>query len=138
MFTNGIGGIAVYGQPPSGGADLAVSMTAPASVQQGANIVYNLTVVNNGPSAATGVTLTASIPNALPVGLAPANCSANSNGSVTTITCALGNIPSGQSLPATFTMTPTITSGSITATANVAGAQPDPNLINNWLRSLPR
>ena len=106
-------------------------MAAPTSVQQGANIVYNLTVVNNGPLNATGVTLTASIPNALPVGLSPTNCSSNSNGSVTTITCALGNIPSGQSVPATFTMTPTITSGSITATANVAGAQPDPNLINN-------
>ena len=131
VLSNGIGGIAIYGQPPSGGADLAVSMTAPASVLQGANIVYNLSVVNNGPLLATGVTLTASIPNALPVGLSPTNCSANSNGSVTTITCALGNIPSGQSLPATFTMTPTITSGTITATANVAGAQPDPNLINN-------
>ena len=131
VLTPGIGGIAVFGQPPSGGADLAVSMTAPASVLAGANIVYNLSVVNNGPLLATGVTLTASIPNALPVGLAPANCSANSNGSVTTITCALGNIPSGQSLPATFTMTPTISSGTITATANVAGAQPDPNLINN-------
>jgi Domain of unknown function DUF11/Divergent InlB B-repeat domain/NHL repeat len=131
VLTPGVGGIAVFGQPPSGGADLAVSMTAPASVLPGANIVYNLSVVNNGPLLATGVTLTASIPNALPAGLSPTNCSSNTNGSVTTITCALGNIPSGQSVPATFTMTPTITSGSITATANVAGAQPDPNLINN-------
>ncbi|MGA7854287.1 MAG: choice-of-anchor D domain-containing protein [Candidatus Acidiferrales bacterium] len=131
VLSNGVGGIAIYGQPPSGGADLAVTMTAPTSVQQGANIVYNLTVVNNGPLAATGVTLTASIANSLPVGLSPTNCSSTAVNGNTNITCSLGNIPSGQSVPATFTMTPTVTSGTIVATASVAGAQPDPNLTNN-------
>lgn len=131
VSTQGIGGIAVYLQPQSGGADLAVTMTAPASVQQGANVVYNLTVVNNGPLNATGVTLTATIDNSLPVGLSPTNCSSTAVSGNTNITCALGNISSGQSVPATFTMTPSVTSGTIAATASVSGAQPDPNLINN-------
>lgn len=131
VVTQGIGGIAIFGQPQSGGADLAVTMTAPASVQQGANVVYNLTVVNNGPLNATGVTLTATIDNSLPVGLSPTNCSSTAINGNTNITCALGNISSGQSVPATFTMTPTISSGTIAATASVSGAQPDPNLTNN-------
>jgi len=131
FYSEGIGGIAVYKQPSSGGADLSVTMTAPASVQSGSNVVYNITVVNNGPLNATGVTLTASIPNALPAGLSPSNCTSVANGTTTNITCLLGSISSGQSVPAVFTMTPTITSGTISATASVSGGQADPYLTNN-------
>ena len=131
LITQGIGGIAVFGQAQSGGADLAVTMSAPASVQSGANIVYSLSVSNAGPLNATGVTLITTIPNALPVGLSPANCSSATTGSSTVITCPIGSLAANaQPVAATFTMVPT-TSGTITATATVSGIQSDPNLANN-------
>jgi len=132
-YTGGIGGIAVYGQPQSGGADLSVTMTAPASVQQGANITYTVNVTNAGPLNATGIVLNATIPDALPVSLAPNTCTSTANGSSTSISCPLGTINSGQGVdfPITFTMSPSVSSGTITATASIGASEPDPNLTNN-------
>ncbi len=126
LGTQGIGGIAVFGQAQSGGADLAITMTAPASVQTGANLTYTITVTNNGPLNATGVTVT----DALPGGLSGSNLSSGCTGT-TTITCAIGALNSGQSAPAiTITVTPNA-AGTLTNTASVAGGQPDPNISNN-------
>lgn len=131
LITQGIGGIAVSGQSLSGGADLAVTISAPSVVPANTNITYSLTVSNNGPLNATGVTLITTIPNALPVGLSPANCSSVSNGSSTTITCPIGNLAANAPpVAATFTMSP-LSPGTITATATVSGGQSDPNLANN-------
>jgi len=131
LFTQGIGGIAVFGQALAGGADLGVTMTAPSAVQVGANVTYSLNVSNSGPLNATGVTLTASIPNSTVVSLSPNTCKSTSAGSTTNISCPIGNLAANSpAVAATFTMLPS-SPGTITATANVAGNESDPNLANN-------
>jgi len=130
LFTQGIGGIAVFGQASSGGADLAITMQAPSSIQAGANIPYSVSVSDNGPLNATGVSLIVSIPNTTPVTV-PNNCTATNNAQGTTVTCPIGNV-SAKTTPVAvnFTMSPN-SPGTITATATVSGNQSDPNLANN-------
>ncbi|PYY12939.1 MAG: hypothetical protein DMG61_15090, partial [Acidobacteria bacterium] len=138
VFTQGIGGMAVFGQALSGGADLGVTMTAPSPVQLGANVTYSLNVSNAGPLDANGVTLTALIPNSTVVSLFPNTCTSAINGPDTNISCPLGNLAAnGQAASATFTMLPS-SSGTINATANVSGIESDPNLANNIATAVVR
>ena len=124
--TAGIGGIAVFGQPASGGADLSIAMTAPATATTGANLTYTITVTNNGPLAATGVTMT----DPLPGGLSATATTGTGCSGTTTITCAIGALASGASSTITITVKPSA-AGTLTNTASVGGAQADPNLGNN-------
>jgi len=88
-------------------------------------------VSNAGPLNATGVTLTASIPNSTVVSLSPNTCTSMSTGQGTDISCPIGTLPAnGQAASASFTMLPS-NSGTIRATANVSGIESDPNLANN-------
>ncbi|HWY67012.1 MAG TPA: PKD domain-containing protein [Terriglobales bacterium] len=130
LFTQ-IGGIAVFGQALSGGADLGVTLSAPAAVNVGANITYSLSVSNAGPLNATGVTLTASIPNSTVVSLSPNTCTSTTTTQGTNISCPIGSLAAnGQPVSATFITLPS-SPGTITATANVSGIESDPNLAKN-------
>src|SRR5207302_4082967 len=74
------------------GADLAVTKTAfPNPVPLGTNLTYTVTVTNNGPSAATGVTLTDTLPAGVRfVSATPTQGTcAQASG---TVTCDLGNL----------------------------------------------
>jgi uncharacterized repeat protein (TIGR01451 family) len=124
-----IGGIAVYGQPQSGGADVSVAMTAaPSPVTQGANLTYTITVTNSGPLAATSVTMT----DALPAGatFVSAVTSVGTCSGTTTVTCTLGTMNSAATATITLVVTAT-TSGTLTNTASVTSTTPDPNALNN-------
>jgi sugar lactone lactonase YvrE len=130
--SRGIGGIAVFGQPASGGADLSISMTGPATAASGGNVVYSIVVKNNGPLTATGVTMTDVVPDNLnPLFVqAAVVCTRIVQLEVsTTLSCAIGTMPSGATQTIGFTINPTAT---ITNTATVAGTAPaDPDPTNN-------
>lgn len=128
LLTSGISGIAVYGQPASGGADVAVTMTAPSSVTQNSNVTFTATVVNNGPLPATAVTLT----DALPAGatFVSATTSVGTCSGTTTVTCALGTMANAASATVTIVVTATET-GTLANTVNITSGVADPNQTNN-------
>jgi uncharacterized repeat protein (TIGR01451 family) len=114
-------------------ADLAVTNTAsPVPVQAGNNITYTQVVTNNGPSAATSVTLKDAL---------PANTAAVSLGGPTGWTCTLATLictdPSlAPGAPATIAFVVKVNAGTasgtaINETATVSSSVTDPNLNNN-------
>ncbi|HST40623.1 MAG TPA: SdrD B-like domain-containing protein [Conexibacter sp.] len=106
-------------------ADLAISKTAAASsYAPGETASFTLEVVNNGPTAATGVTVT----DTLPAGLAYAGADiAGCSVAAETVTCAVGDLAVGAS--ATFVVQARVTretAGELVNSATIAGQQPDP------------
>src|ERR1700676_2416199 len=109
-------------------ADLALTKTAaPNPVPVGANLTYTLTVKNNGPAAATSVTLTDTLPAG--VTFVSATPSSACTGT-TTITCNLGSLANAATVTVTIIVKPTAI-GAITNTAHVTATETDPNTANN-------
>ena len=112
--------------------DLAIVKSAtPNPVVAGTQLTYTLTTTNNGPSGATGVTVT----DVLPAGVSYVSAT-DSQGTVNfangTLTANLGSLADGASATTTVIVSVNSnTTGSITNTAVVRGNQPDPNLANN-------
>jgi uncharacterized repeat protein (TIGR01451 family) len=115
------------GQPV---ADLSVAVLDTADpVTVGGDLTYTISVTNIGPDAATGVTVTDTLPAAVTfVSAAPsASCSGT-----TTVTCALGSLASGASAVVTIVVRPTPGAvPSLSNTAAVSATERDPNLANN-------
>ncbi len=111
-------------------AELAITKTdSPDPVGVGANIIYTITVTNNGPNAATGVTVTDTLPATVTlVSAAPSQGSPCSGTS--TITCSLGSLANGASATVTIEVQ-TGATGTISNTATVSGNEMDPNTANN-------
>jgi uncharacterized repeat protein (TIGR01451 family) len=110
-------------------ADLSITKTdSPDPVLVGQNLSYTITVTNNGPSTATGVTVT----DALPAGVTfvSSNPSQGSCSGTSTVTCDLGNLANGASATVTIVVTPT-TTGTKTNTACVSANETDPNSGND-------
>ena len=112
-------------------ADLGVSMVAiPASATFGQALTYTLTITNNGPTAASGVTLL----NPLPTGLAFKSASASQGNcyvSNEVVACALSLIMPETGITVTLVVTP-LMAGVISNTARVgAGIGVDDNPANN-------
>jgi uncharacterized repeat protein (TIGR01451 family) len=113
-------------------ADLSVTKTAqPNSVVAGHQITYTFSTTNNGPLAATDVTLT----DVLPAGETYIS-STSSQGWVTnnngTLTVTLGNMADGATVTTTVIVTVAATAtGSVTNSVTVGADQADPNLGNN-------
>ncbi|MGA2032826.1 MAG: DUF11 domain-containing protein, partial [Thermoguttaceae bacterium] len=113
-------------------ADLAiVKAETPNPAVAGGQLTYTLTTTNNGPSNATGVIAT----DTLPLGLTYKS-STSTQGSVINdngaLTVNIGNLANGAG--ATTTIVATIdanASGTLTNTAVVKGNETDPNLANN-------
>lgn len=112
--------------PPEPRADLALSKSvSPAQVNVGDRVGYILTLINNGPNAATGVVLT----DTLPAGLS--NVTAEGAGlSNNTLTWNVGNLPSGERRSFTVQATATQT-GTLTNSAQVRLRETDPTPDNN-------
>jgi uncharacterized repeat protein (TIGR01451 family) len=106
--------------------DLSVTKTGPASTTEGNNITYTLVATNNGPTTATGVTVSDPVPaNSTFVSASP-GCALSAG----VVTCSAGTLASGASQ--SFTVTVQAGSGgSVVNTASIGGNQSDPNGGNN-------
>jgi uncharacterized repeat protein (TIGR01451 family) len=111
-------------------ADLAITKSgAPDPALVGGSLTYTIGVTNNGPSTATGVTLTDPLPPSttfVSATTSQGTCSAAGG----TVTCALGTLANGAGATVTVRVTPTA-KGTLTNTASVQGNEPDPDTANN-------
>ncbi len=93
-------------------------------------LTYTITVTNNGPSNATGVVITDTLPASvtfLPSPQSSANCT---EGPVDTITCTIGSLASGANSQVTIKVQTSVAE-MIGNYATVTGNETDPNLANN-------
>ena len=113
-------------------ADLGLTVSAsPNPVIVGSNLTFLVTVVNNGPSAASGVIIT----NPLPANTTFVSGSASQGGPVTTnlsgqIYCALGSLAKDGVATVAIVVRPTAI-GTVTGTVTGYLTQTDPNFLNN-------
>jgi uncharacterized repeat protein (TIGR01451 family) len=98
----------------------------PATV--GNALTYAITVTNSGPSTATGIMLTDTLPESVTFGSAtPSQGSCSGTG---TVICDLGTLTSSATATITIMVTPTAR-GTIVNTASVTGNEPDPYMDDN-------
>ncbi|MCI0392717.1 MAG: FG-GAP-like repeat-containing protein [Acidobacteria bacterium] len=111
-------------------SDLAISKTASRNpVLVNNNFSFTMTVANNGPSAATGVTVTDQLPAGTTFVSATSSQGSCAN-NAGTVTCAVGNLAAQGRATITLTVTPTAVNA-ITNTATVAANERDGNQSNN-------
>ena len=101
---------------------------SPDPVNVGSDLTYTLTATNNGPTSATGVTVTDPLPAG--VSFVSATPSQGSCSGTTTVTCNLGALANGASAIVTIVVQPGA-AGTLTNPASVSGDQPDPTPGNN-------
>ena len=118
------------------GADLGVGAVAsPNPVQVGGNVTYTLTLSNAGPTAASSITLT----DTLPVGTSYVSCAATGGGvcggSARNRTVSFGSLAAGASATVTMVakVSSTVAEGTVIRnTARVRASSPaDPNAAND-------
>ena len=115
-------------------ADLAVTKSSsPTSVNAGGTVQYPITVTNNGPTAATGVSVVDTLPATLTFvsAAAPPGTSCSASGQV--VTCDGGTLANGASLTFTVTATvpPATAAGSVVNTVRVLSATSDDTPAND-------
>jgi uncharacterized repeat protein (TIGR01451 family)/fimbrial isopeptide formation D2 family protein len=110
-------------------ADLRIVKTDDVDpVSAGTTVTYTLQVFNDGPSDAANVVVT----DTLPAGMTFVSSSGCSNDPAGLPTCDLGNMPAGTSK--SYTLAVTVNqgvTGTLTNSASVTSATPDPNAGNN-------
>lgn len=110
-------------------ADLSITKTdSPDPVTAGSSLTYTITIANNGPNTATGVTLTDTLPGSVTfVSSTPSQgfCSG-----AAVVTCSIGSLANSASATVAIVVTPTA-AGTITNTASVTAAVTDTNTANN-------
>ena len=115
----------------SSSADVAILKDVlPTSTPAGVDVTYTMVVTNNGPSTAKGVQVSDPLPAGIAfVSVAPAACGLAG----TVVTCALGDLAKGQSVP--ITVVASIPAGTAPGTktniATVTSTTPDSNPGNN-------
>ena len=109
--------------------DLAVTMTdSPDPVLFGNDLTYTIEIKNNGELAASGVTLTDTLPAG--ASLVSTTITQGSCAGTTTITCNLDSLGAGAAATVTIIIKPPA-SLSISNTASVSSTETDPNQTNN-------
>lgn len=116
--------------------DLVLTLTAtPDAVLSGQNVTYTYTIVNNGPSPATGVILTDPVPAGVNFIAAPppsqgtASFATDNLGNVI-VTVNVGDLAPGASATGTIVLEKD-SKGRIDNAAKLAGLEPDPDPTNN-------
>ena len=116
-------------KPPASKADLAVSVSdSPDPARTGSTVTYSILVSNAGPSQVTGVKMIDSYPAESAV--VSANTNRGSCDIGEKITCALGNLPSGETVEVIVELR-SYTPGSLVNSVAVSGEQNDPARSNN-------
>lgn len=113
-------------QTPPTTADLAVTITGGTTGTVGTEQTVTITVTNNGPAAATGVTLDTLLPTGVTnLAIITTQGNINDDNSVT-----IGNLAPGASATVTVTFTPT-RAGTRNLTATASGTETDLTTGNN-------
>ena len=107
-------------------ADVGIGKSASAVVSATSNLVYTISVTNFGPSAASSVVVTDTLPASVTFVSATGGGLNNSG----VVNWTLGTLTNGQVSNLTVTVTAPA-SGSLTNTATVASPTGDPNSTNN-------
>lgn len=103
-------------------ADLSLALnSSPSSVEVGEDVALALSVTNNGPSTASGVTLTTSLPAEMQFVSASSGCSPAGN----SVVCDQGDVVSGGTTDASIVVRP-MSAGMLTVTAQAAAETGDP------------
>jgi len=111
---------------PSTDLSLTKTLTTVGTIHVGDNVTYALTVTNNGPSNATGVTVT----DTLPAGLTYVSNDCGASFVNPTLTWNVGALAATAS--ATCNLTATVNqAGTIVNVASATGAETDPTPANN-------
>ena len=113
--------------PPT--ADIAVTTDSgtPNPVVAGANVTYALNVTNNGPSDSTGLSVSDYLPAGTTFVSATSGCTNSSN----IVTCPIGALASGSSVPLSVTVQAPNAGGTISNTVEAGGNEFDSNTANN-------
>jgi uncharacterized repeat protein (TIGR01451 family) len=114
-----------------GPADLSIvkTLTSSGPFTAGGDLTYSIAVTNNGPSAATGVTVTDPIPPTTT--LVSANTTQGTCSGTTTVTCSIGTLANGGTATVTLTVRTSSTPGPVTNTASVDAVETDPGAGND-------
>jgi uncharacterized repeat protein (TIGR01451 family) len=112
-----------------GSADLSIVKTGASTAAGSANVVYTIVVTNNGPTGASGVTVT----DVLPAGttFVSAQTTQGVCNGTTTVICSLGALNNGSNATITLTIQMPAASGVVSNTATVTAAENDPTPANN-------
>lgn len=118
---------------PTPGPGSAPSAARPiTSVTLGEPLTYTLTITNHGPSDATGVVVTDTLPAGVRVISAiPSQGSGCLLREHSVVTCDLRDLALGASATITFVVTPITATGTLTHTAIVSANESDPNRLDN-------
>ena len=107
-------------------ADVGIGKAAPATVSASSNLTYTISVTNFGPSIASSVVVT----DTLPASVTFVSASGNGTNNSGVVNWSLGNLASGQVSNLTVVVTAPA-SGSLTNTASASSPTSDPNSTNN-------
>jgi len=110
-------------------ADLAIVKSAQLDpVPVNSDVIYTITITNNGPHGATNVVVTDTLPEGVAfVSVAPAGACSQADG---TVTCSLGALAEGANAIVTIIVRAT-TEGTLTNAVTVEAEELDPNPDNN-------
>lgn len=115
--------------PPPPQADLKLTLVdAPDPARIGANLVYTVTLLNQGPSTASNVSVKDTLPSQST--FVSAVASQGSCSGAPALACSLGSLASGASASVVITVKPKVR-GSLTNTASASATETDPNTADN-------
>ena len=114
--------------------DLAITQftAAPKTVQIGDDLTYTIVVINNGPSPATGVTVTSPLGPGVSyvIGSGTATPAGTVNLQGSSVVASLGTLAQGASATVTFMVIPSLIA-TLTGSASVSSNETDLNTSNN-------
>jgi uncharacterized repeat protein (TIGR01451 family) len=115
---------------PATSADLGLQIVAsPGPVVVGSVLTYTITVRNNGPAAATNVTMIDDLPDGVAIGT-PSSSRGSARRDGRRVTALIGTLASGETATVTIPVTPG-SAATLGNTASVSAAESDPNTSNN-------